>query len=1057
MPQRQVDDLTPVADLDRPTCNKMFCTQPYNLSCFPNLPISSVNHECNASVAILSGNSRRQYSDVLRRGLREHQDRESSSPSNSKNQRSLHRKGSSMVKSTGPNSSLNGCKIKIGLLNARSLKNKVNLINEYMSEKNVDIMLFTECWLSSGDPTINEIGTHDDFRYILRPRLDRKGGGVGCVYKSNLNISVQPMRQSKTFEGVALNLNSQVTILLIYRPEPSAKNYYTLSEFFEEFTELLSEFCNKDIIIAGDFNFHMNKPSARGVKSFTEVLEMFDLVQHVKDPTHVAGNTLDLVITNPECTALQSCRADELLSDHKAILIDLNLTRPNRTQKSVKYRRTKKIKFDDFRIDLKHAFENALKKTSKNHLNHNELHQLISAYDKSNDVLNKHAPEIEKVITIRKPTPWNTDDIKPFKAAKRKAEKRWRKTKRESDLLIFKQKRNELNIHLNELKRKHLSAKISNNKGNSKALFKIVNSTLHRKQDLPLPHSNNDMELAANFSNFFVDKISKIRNRLDRTTIRNPPIKNSFHGTSLSTFKPLTEDETRKLINNMAPKHCKLDPLPTWIIKECIDEFLPLITKIINVSLKTGEMPRPLKHAIIKPLLKKEGLSLELQNYRPVSNMKYLSKVIESAVIDQYNDHLSKHNLHDQRQSAYRVFHSTETLLTKIHNDIMKNGNLGDITMLVLLDLSAAFDTIDHNILLERLEKMHGIKGLALQWFTSYLQERTQSVIVNESESQPKPLKYGVPQGSKLGPILFNTYITPLSDVAKKHNIEDQKYADDEQLIIAFKPNGSKEAKTKMESCIRDIRKFLQDNKLCNNGDKTEVIILGPKDKLKTLEINSLKVEDVNISFSDKVRNLGVLFDKHMTMEKQVNKMCQTAYFNIRNISRIRNSLNKEDTKTVVNALVTPHLDYGNGLLYGISNGLLNKLQVAQNSAVRLIEKIRKRDHVTELRKNLHWLPIPARIEYKLLTTTWKILHKQAPCYLTNLIKEKTSKRLLRSTGKELLDHPEYRINNSWGTRSFSNSSPLLWNPLPLWLKQKPTLDSFKKGLKTHLFKHHYK
>ena len=507
----------------------------------------------------------------------------------------------------------------------------------------------------------------------------------------------------------------------------------------------------------------------------------------------------------------------------------------------------------------------------------------------------------------------------------------------------------------------------------------------------------------------------------------------------------------------MGTKHSKLDPLPTWLVKECLTEFLPIISKIINTSLKIGVMPECHKHAIINPLLKKPGLDLTLNNYRPVSNLKFLSKVIEGAVIDQFNNHLNINNLHDSRQSAYRQFHSTETLLTKIHNDIMENGNSNEVSMLVMLDLSAAFDTIDHKILLTRLQNLYGVEGIALNWFKSYMTDRTNAVSINDTLSEKRKLKCGVPQGSKLGPVLFNTYIAPMSDIAKRHGINDQKYADDEQLILSFKPNGldAMNAKTKMENCIRDIRDFLTTNKLCNNGSKTETILIGPKTRLKNFHIENLNIDHNHIEYTDCVKNLGVIFDKHMTMEKQVNKMCKSVYFNIKNISHIRKSLNKDDTKTVVNALVTPHLDYGNSLLYGIPYKYLNKLQVAQNMAVRLIEKIGKYEHISDKRKELHWLPIQARIKYKLLSTTWKILNGQAPAYLSSLIKIKRSVRELRNTNTNLLEVNNNRVNG-WGGRSFSNVSPSLWNKLPERIRLLDNLDSFKKYLKTHLFQLSY-
>jgi hypothetical protein len=523
----------------------------------------------------------------------------------------------------------------------------------------------------------------------------------------------------------------------------------------------------------------------------------------------------------------------------------------------------------------------------------------------------------------------------------------------------------------------------------------------------------------------------------------------------------LLPQEVKELINEMPTKHCDLDPMPSGLVKDCSDELLPIITEIVNLSLKLGVMPSNLKHALVKPLLKKMGLELNKKNYRPVSNLSFLSKVIESAVIKQYTDHLRLNDLHDLRQSAYKKYHSTETLLIKIHNDLMTKMGNGEISMLVLLDLSAAFDTIDHNILINRLESRYGVSGSALKWFKSYLSNRSQSVVIKNDTSESLPLNYGVPQGSKLGPILFNSYIAPVSQIAGRNNVQDEKYADDQQLILSFKPTHTADqlqARENMEKCIKEIRDFLHQNMLCNNGDKTELLIIGSVHKLKQLDISSINVDNMEIKALSNVRNLGVIFDKHMSMEKHINKMCQNAYFNIRNISKIRNCLNKEEAKTAVNALVTPHLDYGNGLLYGITKKLENKLQMAQNSAVRVIERIKGYESITQYRKDLHWLPIPARIEYKLLTTAWKSLNDQAPEYLKSLIhRESSSHHNLRSNNKVLLSIPSnIRNANKYESRAFSRSAPKLWNNLPEQLQTTKTLVTFKKNLKTHLFSKFY-
>jgi hypothetical protein len=587
-------------------------------------------------------------------------------------------------------------------------------------------------------------------------------------------------------------------------------------------------------------------------------------------------------------------------------------------------------------------------------------------------------------------------------------------------------------------------------------MFKNLNKALHRKVSPPLPPSDSDAVLANEFGDFFEEKIEKIRTKLDTGNPVLPEIDNTFAHSPMNKFRLMTQDEIKKILSSMS-KSCKLDPLPIWLVKECMDEFLPVITDIINLSLMQGTVPHRLKHAIVKPLLKKVGLELTKKNYRPVSNLSFLSKALEAAVIMQFEEHINKNNLADEKQSAYKKYHSTETLLVRVKNDIMTAMDNGEVVMLVLLDLSAAFDTIDHNILLKRLQYTYGIEGTALKWFESYLRNRTQSVIVNNTESSAKELKYGVPQGSKLGPILFNAYIAPLSKVAERYGIIDHKYADDEQLILSFKPGlqeSNAQSVLKMERCIDEVRKFLYENKLSNNSDKTEFILIGSKHNLNKLHFDSLNVDGMAIKSADKVRNLGVILDKTMTMEPQVRNMCKKAFFNIRNIASIRKSLSKEDTKTAVHALVTPHLDYGNALLLNTNKKILNRLQVAQNSAARLIMRLKKHDRISHIRKELHWLPIDARIEYKVLNMTWKALNNESPNYITDLLTRTSNSRNLRSNNQNLLDEP--RFKTMYGEKAFSVIAPKLWNKLPLDLRNEQTNNTFRSKLKTHLFHNNY-
>ena len=199
----------------------------------------------------------------------------------------------------------------------------------------------------------------------------------------------------------------------------------------------------------------------------------------------------------------------------------------------------------------------------------------------------------------------------------------------------------------------------------------------------------------------------------------------------MSEFKLLSDNEIKTMITSGNSKSCMLDPIPTSLLKQILPTILPTIRNIINMSLGTSQMPAELKEATVKPLLKKQSLDSEnLQNYRPVSNLAYIGKLIEAAAVNQMNEHMSQHKLHEPLQSAYKAGHSVETALTKVSNDILMDMDKGKCAMLILLDLSAAFDTIDHNVFLNRIKHDSGIVAGPHKWLKSYFTDRYQSVNV---------------------------------------------------------------------------------------------------------------------------------------------------------------------------------------------------------------------------------------------------------------------------------------------------------------------------------------
>jgi len=591
--------------------------------------------------------------------------------------------------------------------------------------------------------------------------------------------------------------------------------------------------------------------------------------------------------------------------------------------------------------------------------------------------------------------------------------------------------------------------------GDQQKIFRITDRLLGRTNQTILPNSDDPLSLATKFNNYFIKKIDDIRNGLNSTSSYSfgdfqSIVPDCFP--SLSSFRPTDKAELEKLISNMNKTTCASDPIPTSFIVQHLPLFLDNIGCIVNLCLSTGVFPSTCKSSIVRPLLKKAGLDKDdLKNYRPVANLPFLSKIIEKVIAVRINEHLEKHSIMDKFQSAYRKSHSTETSLLFISEHIRRSIDRGGGSALLLLDLSAAFDTIDCDILMDTLENYVGLTGNTSKLLKSYISHRYQCVKIEQTTSKLSKLVCGVPQGSVLGPLLFCLYLLPLSHILKFHNMDYHIYADDTQLFMPFQSGDMQDTIDTFERCIGDIRHWMTSSKLKINDAKTELIFFrSPLSKLSTDDI-SIQIGNNVILPSDNVQNLGVVFDKHMTFEKQIGNVCKRTHFQLMNIRKIRTMLDDKSAALVIHALVTSRFDLYNSLLYGLSDKSLLRLRLTQNYAARILSNTSRYSSITPVLRALHWLPVRFRIRYKIVLFAYKCYHRIAPSYLCDLVIPYESVRLLRSTNKMLLTVPKYRLKTQ-GERSFSYAASFEWNRIPLQIKQANNIDLFKKLLKTHLF-----
>ena len=301
---------------------------------------------------------------------------------------------------------------------------------------------------------------------------------------------------------------------------------------------------------------------------------------------------------------------------------------------------------------------------------------MIERYsERLTSILDIHAPIIHRIV-IPRPinAPWYTSSLHTAKRKRTTLERRWRRSRKQTDRVAYRNQCAVVAKQLSDIKQKYYSDKIIECAGDAKMLHSITNKLLIDQHTQQLPRDDDDTHLANRFCDYFTQKIDNIRNNFTLTTETEESLSQYI---KFDHFRSVSTDEIRKIITTY---NCELDPIPTWLLKLCVGELLPLLTSIINNSFESGVFPNKLKQALIRPLLKKHNLDPEeVKNYRPVSNLHFISKIIEKIVAQQLEEHISIHSLHDPLQSAYKSSHSTETAIIKITNDIITSIDRGRV------------------------------------------------------------------------------------------------------------------------------------------------------------------------------------------------------------------------------------------------------------------------------------------------------------------------------------------------------------------------------------------
>ena len=940
--------------------------------------------------------------------------------------------------------------------NMQSANNKLPIICQFFSDFNIDFLILTETWQPCNIPNKMDVFKASlldfaeaeglDIKLLSKPRSDgRIGGGIALLFQPQLNFSYYCTHFPKptSFEMLATKCKSNTPFILvcIYR---SSSN--SLATFMQEFTSLLSCLLLLPLpsLLGGDFNIHINSIENSDTISFKTLLAEYNYrIFDPCAPTCNSGNTLDFLIVPDslygKCVSVSVENSDST-SDHFPVIMHLNLHSGDKAiqQKTRKCRSYKSMNNEDFATDLHNSLATVNGSSFSGYLN-NFNNTLTS-------LLDKHAPVRELQVRKREKAPWMDQEY----IGQRSLRKRLQNSTNKS--AYNAQKRHCANLA--KTKRTQYFSGLCDNipSHDQKQLYRLLNKLCGKSKDnCDLPSHSDPVQLANSFNQFFVKKVSDIRSELnnihDFTYSNYHSLYSEAKPYELNSFQPTNGEEIRSIIKHRRIKVGPGDPLPAFLVEKHLDELLPHLVKLVNLSL-SDQSCEGLTEAHVVPILKSFDLDNEkFKNFRPVSLLSFISKLIERVVHSRINSYLDENDLQTSTQFGYKKHHSCETLLLKLIDDILVAVDRKLGVVLLIVDLSAAFDSVDHQLLFNILEYKYRITGSALSWLKSFLCGRTQRVKIGNSLSDALVITFGVAQGSILGPLLFNLYCAGIDIAFKEAGFQSMGYADDNSGMRVFPAfSALSTVYSAIPNCLSLIRKWCSSHFLKLNAEKKTNIAFDDRQFHDGFNFTCSHSDLGNIlPISDTVKLLGVHLDSHLNFDYQITRTVASVNLILRNLRLLRNFLTKRAAENLVHSVITNKLDVCNSLYLGINKRNVKKLQIMQNNALRFVLNIYSRDPISVHLRDAHWLTVERRIYFKYLILTWKCLNSKAPVGLS-------SKLQLESASNMLLDTSCFFPYSNYGRRAFSYQAPRVWNSLPLDLRTCPVLKSFKARLKYFLF-----
>lgn len=931
---------------------------------------------------------------------------------------------------------------KAAHINAESLKGHIDEVRTVFRHQIFDLIAVSESWLKPSIPS-SEVSLPG--YYLLRnDRVNKKCGGVAVYIKSNLKAKVlfnTPHEYSAKPEFMFIEIELPNLDLLLfgtcYRPPK-------IGHFTDFESALLRYMPNyRRVLVMGDMNTDLQMTNRNfDYHQLTTTFESCNMTILPLDATHhtaTSDTLIDLIVTNDLSDILHHGQLPVPgISKHDLIYCVSTFKSPKPSEKFIQYRDFKRMDEAAFLRDVYQTQWDVIETLdSVDSMVEKFSSLVINIYD-------KHAPIVTKRINKRHPKPWITQDILKMMSERDSVYRKAKKTGSEQSMAHYRQLRNRVKQTLRNSRLRYINSLFSERNQSSRDLWRNVKKLGFGKQptsirvDIPLDEMNDYFVSFCSQTNtpYVNNQLSVIQNQISE---KAPLIK--------FNFIPITELDTLKAMNRIKSNATGSDNVSIFLIKKILPAVLSALTFIFNVSLNTNTFPTEWKRALVKPLNKVPSPSV-LQDYRPISILPALSKGLERIVHIQITNFLNTHNLMNVYQSGFRQHHSTETALLRVTDDIRLAMDKRQCTVLTLFDFSKAFDTVNHDILLLKLEQI-GFTKPVLNWVRSYLTERFQCVYANNTMSKWKPVTCGVPQGSILGPLLFSIYTNDIT--AGLLHTKYHCYADDLQLYAHCKIADLNTTILNINDDIKTVVEWTRNHGLRLNPDKTKSIVIAYSRLLNSINFNTLKSVNVDgtvVPFCDKVNSLGLTINNTLDWTDYVVTTCKKVFSSIHTLKLMQRVLPFHIKLLLVKSLVFPYFSYCNTVVNDMTVVLSNKLQRSQNYCIRFILDLRRDEHITPHYIRLSILKLVEQRTLRTSVLLYTILKFNLPQYFANdftFINNEQTERSTR-TGSIMLRIPNHRT--AIYNKSFIVTACRSWNSLPDSVKVLESRSAFTSAVR---------